>query len=146
MEREMGFRKPPPPSQKVLIKFTDLSGRGLLIVPTSVETVPDKFSDVPGATKEMVHARVTEVDGPDAGRVHKDLWIHQVKVVEQLIDAIDTDEPVLGRLGKVPAYHGGPPVAWGLTPPTPDLEAAARRYDGELTSTGRSSIQDDPGF
>jgi len=116
-------------------------GRLVAVTPVAVDTVPDNFSQVAGATKTRVTANVTLMDSDQpvplfknraatgntmAGPEFPKVWFEGSYLVEQLRPYAGTGQMVLGvidtRTPGTQAVKGNP---WGMTAATPEQTAHA---------------------
>lgn len=129
-----------------------LHGRLLMITPLKVETVPNRLSQVPGATQERVTADVVVLDdqtvygpssviGPPEGELEQvpaafdGMYFSQAALVSQMRKATkanmagaDPKRMVLGRLKKEPPKEKGRYPTWVLADPTEADKQLARNY------------------
>lgn len=100
----------------------DLDKELLVVQPTKLERVPDKFSNQAGAMKDRVTADVTIIDhvNPANSKTHKDMYISQGALVGQVKGFIETRGMLLGRLRRHSA-NGTPEQFRNGTPDDIDM-------------------------
>jgi len=85
-------------------KADDLEGQLIMLTPSVIETVPDRFSKVQGATTERATADTVVFDEDGSYETYDDMYWSQVAVVGACRKALKPgNKPmVLGRLIKLP--------------------------------------------
>jgi hypothetical protein len=121
------FAKPAPPGEG--IKWADLEGSLLIIDPISLETdIQTSYG-----SSDAVRARVSIVDGPQAGNVYEDTLIFPKVLSGQLKGHLGGK--VLGRLTTGTAKPGQS-APWLLTEATEQDQAAAIEFMNRQAGQG----------
>ena len=86
-------------------KMDELDHCLLVIQPSKLERVPNRFSREPGAMQDRISADVTiiDVENPKASKTHRDMYLSQGALVGQVKGFIETKGMLLGTLRKHPA-------------------------------------------
>lgn len=116
-------------------------GRLVAVTPVSVDTVPDNFSQVAGATKTRITAHVTLMDSDQpvpqfkhraptgqtiAGPEFQKVWFESSYLVAQLQPYVGKGQMVLGVIDtRTPGTTAGKGNPWGMTAATPEQTAQA---------------------